>query len=342
MINNDLYTTNTATLLRPTATMLWPTVTLIYILSLALADLLVILTSVPFTSIVYTLPSWPWGGAVCRLSEFVRDLSIGVSVFTLTALSADRYCAIVNPLRNLQTRPMTVVMATFIWLLAVLLALPAAVISDTVDIVLNNVTNHTICVCSPFPQGPYEEIYAKYNVVTKAMIYYVVPLAVIAVLYILMARRLQQAARQMPGELAGPQSRAQARARRHVARMVLVFVLVFIICFLPHHVFMLWFHLNPNSREEFDSWWHALRIVGFCLGFINSCVNPVALYCVSGVFRQHYHRYLCCGKRVSPAVALHSSLGGGSRSRSRSASRFGRANSTAVCDTSFMNSTMRR
>lgn len=31
-----------------------------------------------------------------------------------------------------------------------------------------------------------------------------------------------------------------------------------------------------------------------CNSFLNSCVNPVALYCVSGVFRTHFHRYLCC------------------------------------------------
>ncbi|CAF4878906.1 unnamed protein product [Pieris macdunnoughi] len=72
-----------------------------YILSLALADLLVIITCVPFTSIVYTLESWPWGDTVCRLSEAAKDVSIGVSVFTLTALSADRYFAIVDPLRKL-------------------------------------------------------------------------------------------------------------------------------------------------------------------------------------------------------------------------------------------------
>lgn len=39
-----------------------------------------------------------------------------------------------------------------------------------------------------------------------------------------MARRLQQSAREMPGELAGPQ-RAQARARRHVAHMVVTIVI---------------------------------------------------------------------------------------------------------------------
>lgn len=138
---------------------------------------------------------------------------------------------------------------------------------------------------------------SRWNVITKAIVYYFLPLLLIGVLYLLVARRLHISARDMPGELAGPQSKAQARARRHVARMVVTFVIgeydgrltarqfrfehrsllvvcvcvcasfaVFIVCFLPHHVFMLWFHLNPNSYEEYDEYWHVLRIIGFCLG----------------------------------------------------------------------------
>lgn len=135
---------------------------------------------------------------------------------------------------------------------------------------------------APFPTQP------RWNVIAKAIVYYVLPLLLIGVLYLLVARRLHISARDMPGELAGPQSKAQARARRHVARMVVTFVIgecsvtvpavcasptdagasfaVFIVCFLPHHVFMLWFHLNPNSYEEYDEYWHVLRIIGFCLG----------------------------------------------------------------------------
>lgn len=75
-----------------------------YIFSLALADLLVIIICVPLASMVYTLESWPWGSALCRITECAKDISIGVSVFTLTALSAERYCAIVNPLRKLQVK----------------------------------------------------------------------------------------------------------------------------------------------------------------------------------------------------------------------------------------------
>ncbi|XP_062556110.1 neuropeptide CCHamide-2 receptor-like isoform X3 [Armigeres subalbatus] len=263
-----------------------------YIFSLALADLLVILVCVPLASLIYTLESWPWGVTLCRVTECFREISIGVSVFTLTALAADRYCAIVNPLRKLQTRPVTVIVAVLIWLLAIAFAIPSAAISDVVVV---EIPNKTIEYCSPFGQRTNDSVaYSKYKTVVNSVIYYFLPLAIIGILYILMAYRLHVSARDMPGENAGPQSRSQARARRHVARMVITFVVVFIICFLPHHVFQLWFHLNPNSEYDYDDFWHILRITGFCLSFLNSCLNPVALYCVSGVFRQHFHRYLCC------------------------------------------------
>ncbi|KFB42138.1 AGAP003631-PA-like protein [Anopheles sinensis] len=233
-----------------------------YIFSLALADLLVILICVPLASMIYTLESWPWGATLCRVSESAKDISIGVSVFTLTALSADRYCAIVNPLRKLQTRPLTVVVAFLIWLLAIICAIPSAVMSD---VMTANLSNKEIEYCTPFGPRATDSDYSKYKTILNSIIYYFLPLSIIGLLYALMARRLHTSAREMPGENAGPQSRSQARARRHVARMVITFVVAFIVCFLPYHVFALWFHLNPHALDDYDDWWHILRITGFCL-----------------------------------------------------------------------------
>lgn len=71
-------------------------------------------------------------------------------------------------------------------------------------------------------------------------------------------------------------------------------------------------------------WCQQLMILHIgCNSFLNSCVNPVALYCVSGVFRQHFHRYLCC-KQNQPTHH-----------------RLGLSLATNACDTSFM-STIRR
>ncbi|XP_046407034.1 neuropeptide CCHamide-1 receptor-like [Ischnura elegans] len=272
-----------------------------YIFSLALGDLLVILTCVPFTSTVYTVESWPYGELICKLSECVKDVSIGVSVFTLTALSAERYCAIVNPMRRhagtrLCTGSLTLVSAIGIWVLALLFAMPAAVFSYVKSYELEGTHNRTIQVCYPYPTE-FGEAYVQVMVMLKFLAYYAIPLIIIAFFYILMAKHLEDSTRNMPGEAvtqAARQQSTQVRARKKVAKMVLAFVVIFILCFLPYHTFMLWFNFYPNSHDMYDDYWHVFRIVGFCLSFINSCINPIALYCVSRAFRKHYNRYLFC------------------------------------------------
>ncbi|KAL3272477.1 hypothetical protein HHI36_013957 [Cryptolaemus montrouzieri] len=84
--------------------------------------------------------------------------------------------------------------------------------------------NKTITICTPFPNTTTSKTYVKYNVVIKSLVYYIIPLCIIASFYVLMAIRLQASAKEMPGENKGMQGIAQARARRHVARMVLIFV----------------------------------------------------------------------------------------------------------------------
>ncbi|XP_011635830.1 neuropeptide CCHamide-2 receptor-like [Pogonomyrmex barbatus] len=267
-----------------------------YVLSLALGDLLVIVTCVPFTSIVYTIESWPWGLTICKLSECAKDISIGVSVFTLAALSAERYCAIVNPIRRhvagLSAKPLTILTASLIWVLAIILAMPAAFFSYVSSIQLNG--NHSILICNPFPEE-FGDVYEKGMVMFKFLAYYVIPLCVIAGFYLGMAWHLALSTKNMPGELPGGDLHVeQIKARRRVGKMVVCFIIVFVICFLPYHIFMLWFHFCPTARDDYDYYWHAFRIIGFCLSFSNSCVNPIALYLISRTFRQRFNRYLCC------------------------------------------------
>uniref|UniRef100_A0A182FTD1 G-protein coupled receptors family 1 profile domain-containing protein n=1 Tax=Anopheles albimanus TaxID=7167 RepID=A0A182FTD1_ANOAL len=263
-----------------------------YILSLALADLLLIVTTVPFTSIIYTVDSWPWGSLLCTSSEFIKDVSIGVSVFTLVALSGDRFFAIVDPLRKFHAHGggrratrMTIATAVFIWLMAIAFAVPAIVGSHIKTVMINK--DVSFYFCYPFPEewGPQ---YARGIVLGKFLIYYAVPLFIIGIFYALIARHLIHSAKHVPGEMQG--TVRQIKARRKVAVTVLAFVVIFGICFLPSHLFMLWFYYNPNFNEDYNGFWHVLRIVGFCLSFANSCANPVALYCVSGAFRKHFNR----------------------------------------------------
>ncbi|EZA57359.1 Neuromedin-B receptor [Ooceraea biroi] len=297
-----------------------------YVLSLALGDLLVIVTCVPFTSILYTIESWPWGLTICKLSECAKDISIGVSVFTLAALSAERYCAIVNPIRRhvagLSAKPLTILTASLIWVLAIVLAMPDALFSYVPVITLEE--NRSILICSPFPEE-FGNDYKKGMVMFKFLVYYAIPLCVIAAFYLGMARHLALSTRNMPGELPNNDHRIdQLRTRRRVSRMVVCFIIVFVICFLPYHVFMLWFHFCSTSQEDYDDFWHAFRIIGFCLSFSNSCVNPIALYLISRTFRHRFNKYLChclpcrfaiCGGRQIDRGRVRSNGGFSQRSR---------------------------
>lgn len=165
---------------------IWGSVGGRYIVSLAVGDILVILFCVPFTSTVYTVESWPFGLFVCKFSEFIKDVSIGVSVFTLTALSADRYFAIVDPMRKLQGRRATritciAIVGKFrrnprkiriewknlnisgIWILSIIFALPA--LNSFIWTIEDTSNNHTYDVCYPFPQefGPTYPKVCKYR-----------------------------------------------------------------------------------------------------------------------------------------------------------------------------------
>lgn len=140
------------------------------------------------------------------MSEAAKDVSIGVSVFTLTALSADRYFAIVNPMRKLHTSVggrfatrFTVTVAAAIWAAALACAAPAARFSYVRQFRSRNVTLFEVCY--PFPDDWLWPGYARVAVLVKFLVYYAVPLTVIACFYVLIARYLVHTTNNMPGEL---------------------------------------------------------------------------------------------------------------------------------------------
>jgi hypothetical protein len=90
-----------------------------------------------------------------------------------------------------------------------------------------------------------------------------------------------------------------SRSRRKVVKMILSLIVLFAVCFFPNHVFSIWFHFDPNSHDSYNYFWHYFRIVGFCLSFVNSCINPIALYVISGCYRKHFNRILCCREESS-------------------------------------------
>ncbi|KAK8733015.1 hypothetical protein OTU49_006708, partial [Cherax quadricarinatus] len=84
---------------------------------------------------IYMLHSdWPFGAVYCTISNFMANVTISASVFTLMAISFDRYIAIVKPLEPRMSKTVARVFILVIWTSSMVLALPCLLYSTTVSV----------------------------------------------------------------------------------------------------------------------------------------------------------------------------------------------------------------
>ncbi|GAB1303267.1 Gastrin-releasing peptide receptor [Apodemus speciosus] len=268
----------------------------LFISSLALGDLLLLVTCAPVDASKYLADRWLFGRIGCKLIPFIQLTSVGVSVFTLTALSADSashrgYKAIVRPMDIQASHALMKIClkAALIWIVSMLLAIPEAVFSDLHPFHVKD-TNQTFISCAPYPHS--NELHPKIHSMASFLVFYVIPLAIISVYYYFIARNLIQSAYNLPVE-GNIHVKKQIESRKRLAKTVLVFVGLFAFCWLPNHVIYL--YRSYHYSEVDTSMLHFVTsICARLLAFTNSCVNPFALYLLSKSFRKQFNTQLLC------------------------------------------------
>lgn len=269
----------------------------VFLVSLSVGDFLLLLISVPFTATIYTIHEWNFGDAMCKVNVFMQSLSLGVSIFTLAAVSGDRFIAVVFPIASYKWSTMrrTLQICAVLWVVSLVLAVP--------DLVLANVgqfeeTDRPLLVCKLCPAAAWSKWYNQLRTTLRFAIYFLLPMLIIAVMYVMIAVTLLQ----KPLEPCPPGAKTttaawakQLHVRRRISKMVLCIVVIFAVCWLPRYVYLLW---HDYIDFDYNTAFHVFKIVGFCLSFAYSSVNPVALYFVSDDFRQYFDHYLfgCCCK----------------------------------------------
>lgn len=102
------------------------TVQNIFILNLAISDVIVCLLSLPFTPVTNIYKMWMFGETICQLLPMVQAVSIFVSTFSLSAIALDRYKLVVMPhSAPLSTRAARNI-AVVLWVVSVTVSLPYA------------------------------------------------------------------------------------------------------------------------------------------------------------------------------------------------------------------------
>ncbi|XP_077292756.1 cholecystokinin receptor type A-like [Arctopsyche grandis] len=107
------------------------TVTNVYLLNLAISDLLLGVFCMPFTLVGQVLRNFVFGPAMCKLIPYIQAVSVSVGVWTLVAISLERYFAICRPLksRRWQTQFHAYKMIAVVWIASLAWNSPILVVS---------------------------------------------------------------------------------------------------------------------------------------------------------------------------------------------------------------------
>ncbi|XP_006819687.1 RYamide receptor-like [Saccoglossus kowalevskii] len=94
-----------------------------FIINLAVGDMMMAIFCMPFTFVHGLLRRWVFGEVMCPLVLFLQQISVGVSIFTLTAIGVDRYQAVTNPIKAKVSTSRTKFIILGIWLLSLIISI---------------------------------------------------------------------------------------------------------------------------------------------------------------------------------------------------------------------------
>ncbi|XP_017561666.1 galanin receptor type 1b [Pygocentrus nattereri] len=250
----------------------------IFILNLSIADLSFLLFCVPFQATIYSLPEWIFGAFLCKSVHYFVTVTMLVSIFTLVAMSVDRYVAVVLSKKSpcIRNRRNALLGIWLIWLLSLIFAVPVA--QHQV------VTDHPDAPNSSFCWEIWSERVARQTYkVTILVIGYLLPLLLITCCYAKVLYHLHKKIKNM--------SKKSERSKRKTAQTVLLVVAAFLLCWMPHHIIAMWVEFGdfPLNDASF-----AFRIVSHCLAYSNSCVNPILYAFLSENFRKACRQVFTC------------------------------------------------
>ncbi|XP_059149128.1 uncharacterized protein LOC131936237 [Physella acuta] len=258
------------------------TVTNMYILNLALSDVL-FLTMLPILATTSLIQHWVFGLAMCKIYFVLYSTNLFGGVFTLCVMSADRYLAVCHPIRSLRYRTprIALFLCLCIWSLAFLVMMPIILYSTTVE--------------WPHQKGRYScrINWPESSLISsdKAFIWYsfilgfALPVSLISVFYVLVVVRLRHV---------GPakKSKEKRKSHRRVTRLVLAVVAVYVVCWLPYWLFqgvIIFIHFTNQNKG-------LIFLFNGCqmLSYANSMLNPFLYAFLSDNFRKTFVKAFKC------------------------------------------------
>ncbi|XP_028168201.1 neuropeptide FF receptor 2-like [Ostrinia furnacalis] len=275
-------------------------VTNIFLVNLSVADLLVTLFCMPVQIAKSVTLIWYFGEVMCKTVNFLQGVAVASSVFTITAMSVDRYLAITQSLRQpwMPSRRGACSLLILLWLFSLAIFAPLlAVTAVEREVVpwLSRTRNGSVWVersiefCTEkWPNSMRKELFGTFSFI----LVYAVPGSIVVVSYSLMGRRLCSVLPpfdQTEGSANSQQRIRLVRERKRVAWILLLLAVLFALCWLPYNILQLLVDVNAVPVDSVSS---ALPYT-LLLGHANSAINPIVYCLMTRNFRRSLRKLIC-------------------------------------------------
>ena len=248
------------------------------IVNMAMSDLLIPIFWIPREiQLLYSnfwLISGPLGRVLCKLVYILPLVSLVVSIQSLVLIAVDRFGAVVFPLRSpLISSKLCPFLILTTWIIAMAVYSPCLFAFKLVEY-----PGGLVCELS------WKEVFGEsssfdHYAMSTLIIFYLIPLVLIAILYIIIYIKLKS--QKIPGEQSANAGQQRQQRERNVLKMAIAIVLGFAVCWVPYII--VWFLVTFAS----DLWSCGLiyfSYVAYVMVRTNCAVNP----CICLIFSRNY------------------------------------------------------
>ncbi|XP_069125521.1 QRFP-like peptide receptor [Argopecten irradians] len=273
-------------------------VTDVYILSLAVSDLLIATLNMPFHLHFIVVNEWLTGGKVgeflCKFTTYIQGITIVSSILTLLVIAIDRYVVICN-LRaavKIHTKKSANICLAAVWLISLCAIIPHLVfqrldmrvkVRKIGPILLLDGFGY---ICAEFYPNDYGS--KVYTAFTYGFLY-ILPVVIMAYTYGKISHRLW--IHQPIGDILENPLHHQrvVLPKEKIIKVMIVVFLAFAILWLPFFTFSLYAEFVENKDATFRIKMAVLKLIGYS----NCCVNPIIYTFLNKNFQREVLHLLC-------------------------------------------------
>ncbi|XP_069773534.1 atypical chemokine receptor 2-like [Narcine bancroftii] len=249
------------------------TMTDIYLLNLAISDLLFVV-SLPFWA-TYLTSEWIFGDAMCKIISAVYTVNFYSSIFFITCMSMDMYLQIIHTvsMKNHRTICKSIIISTAVWTLAMMVTIPEFIFSQS-----RKVGDRYTCLSH---YGSDQLVFWKTTIQLQVnIIAFIIPFLAMIFFYTRIASVLLK---------------SRSFSKDKALKLVIMLVTVFFVLWFPYNIVLFLHSLEDlgviGSCEVSKRLDYALQVTE-SIALTHCCFNPLLYAFVNERFRRHLQNIL--------------------------------------------------